>query len=100
VTVKRDIILTPSLSGVAVLSHPSTLVLVEAARCIAGRAKHAVVEMGLPPRGLPALVERRREHRVTGVYARTDSRSLETRGLNATGSRQSDRGDMTGSIGC
>ena len=52
----------------------------------------AVGELGSPPPGLPALVARRREHRVTGVQARTESRSLETRGPNATGSRQTDRG--------
>jgi hypothetical protein len=33
--------------------------------------------MGLPPTGLPALVARRIENRVTGVRARTDRRSLE-----------------------
>src|SRR4029434_72985 len=48
-----------------------------------------------PPTGLPAVVERRREHRVTGVGARTDRRSLETRGPNATGSRQTNRGHVT-----
>src|SRR5215471_16601859 len=36
--------------------------------------------MGLPPSGLPAVVERRRAHRVTGVRARTERRSLETDG--------------------
>src|SRR5262249_42529786 len=51
--------------------------------------------MGSPPTGLPAVVERRREHRVTGVGTRTDRRSLETRGPNATGSRQCDRGQVT-----
>src|SRR5216683_1088954 len=35
--------------------------------------------MGLPPLGLPTVVERRRENRVTGVCTRTDRRSLETR---------------------
>src|SRR5712691_4018853 len=34
--------------------------------------------MGSPPTGLPALVERRIENRVTGPQARTDRRSLET----------------------
>jgi len=34
--------------------------------------------MGSPPLGLPAVVERRKEHRVTGAGARTESRSLET----------------------
>ena len=58
--------------------HPSTLVLVEATRENSGPAKHAVVEMGSPPLGLPAVVERRIEHRVTGAEARTDRRSLET----------------------
>src|SRR3989442_4276265 len=67
------------------------LVLVEAARCISGPGTQAVVEMGSPPTGLPALVERRREHRVTGVCPRTESRSLETRRPNATGSRQTSR---------
>src|SRR5882672_12460031 len=51
--------------------------------------------MGSPPRGLPALVERRIKNRVTGGYARTDRRSLETRDLNATGSRQTTRGAVT-----
>ena len=73
--------------------------LVEAARESSGPAQHAVVEMGSPPLGLAALVERRREHRVTGVRARTDRRSLETIGLNANGSRQLDRGPMPRRIG-
>src|SRR6266849_518926 len=51
--------------------------------------------MGSPPTGLPALVERRIENRVTGVCARTDRRSLETMGPNATGSRQTARGAVT-----
>src|SRR4030095_11737014 len=51
--------------------------------------------MGSPSTGLPALVERRIENRVTGVYACTDRRSLETMGPNATGSHQTDRGDVT-----
>ena len=54
------------------------LVLVEATRANSGPAKQAVVEMGSPPTGLPALVERRIENRVTGPQARTDRRSLET----------------------
>ncbi len=58
--------------------HASALVLVEAPREKSGPAQHAVVEMGAPPTGLPALVERRREHRVPGPQARTDRRSLET----------------------
>src|SRR5262245_35307094 len=51
--------------------------------------------MGSPPTGLPTLVERRIENRVTGLRARTERRSLETSGLNATGSRQTGRGDVT-----
>jgi hypothetical protein len=51
--------------------------------------------MGSPSTGLPALVERRIENRVPGVYACTDRRSLETMGPNATGSHQTDRGDVT-----
>ena len=51
--------------------------------------------MGSPPTGLPALVKRRRENRVTGVQSRTDRWSLETMGPNATGSHQTDRGDVT-----
>src|SRR6266702_5430256 len=51
--------------------------------------------MGSPPLGLPTGVERRRENRVTGVRARTDRRSLETIDLNATGSRQTARGEVT-----
>ena len=77
------------------LSHPWVQGLVEVARCIAGRATHAVVEMGSPPTGLPAVVKRRREPWVTGVRARTDSRSWETIGPNATGSRQTDQGPVT-----
>ena len=50
------------------MAHPTeAVVLVEAARCIAGPAQQAVVEMGSPPPGLPTSVERRREHRVTGA---------------------------------
>jgi hypothetical protein len=79
--------------------HASVWVLVEAARCISGPAKQAVVEMGAPPLGLPAPVERRREHRVTGVGTRTESRSWETLRPNAQGSRQTHRGHVTGSIG-
>ena len=74
--------------------------LVEATRENSGPAQHAVVEMGSPPLGLPTGVERRIENRVTGVRARTDRRSLETIGLNANGSRQLDRGPVTGRIGC
>src|SRR4029453_15616563 len=51
--------------------------------------------MGSPSTGLPALVERRIENRVTGVYACTDRRALETMGPNAKGSHQTDRGDVT-----
>jgi hypothetical protein len=58
--------------------HTETLVLGEAPQENAGPAKHAVVEMGSPPLSLPVVVERRREHRVTGAYARTERRSLET----------------------
>ena len=50
--------------------------------------------MGSPPTSLPALVARRMETWVTGGGARTDRRSLETRGPNATGSRQTKRGDV------
>ena len=50
--------------------------------------------MGSPHTGLPTLVERRIENRVTGLRARTDRRSLETSGPNATGSRQTGRGDV------
>jgi hypothetical protein len=84
----------------SVPSRASALVLAEAARCFPGPFKGAVVEMGPPPTGLPVLVERRRENRVTGAQARTDRRSLETAGLNATGSRQSDRGAVSGRRGC
>src|SRR5712691_9341056 len=51
--------------------------------------------MGAPPTRLPVVVARRREHRVTGGCTRTERRSLETRGPNATGSRQTDRGEVT-----
>src|SRR4030095_5964876 len=51
--------------------------------------------MGSPPTGLPVVVKRRIENRVTGVRARTDRRSLETIGSNVKGSRQSDRGHVT-----
>jgi hypothetical protein len=51
--------------------------------------------MGSPSTGLPALVERRIENRVTGVCACTDRRSLETMGPNTTGSHQTDQGDVT-----
>ena len=50
-----------------VLSPLSTLVLVEAARDVSGLWTKAVGEMGSPPLGLPAVVARRREHRVRGV---------------------------------
>jgi hypothetical protein len=56
--------------------------------------KEAVGELGSPPTGLPALVARRREHRVTGGGARTERRSLAPRGPTATGSRQTARGDV------
>ena len=49
----------------------------EATRGISGPAKPAVVELVSPPTGLPAVVKRRREHRVTGVRARTESRAIE-----------------------
>ncbi len=88
-------VLQRSVSRIEVLSQASALGLVEVARCFSGPCKAAVGEMGSPPTGLPTLVERRREHRVTGVSTRTDRRSLETRGLNATGSRQTDRGHVT-----
>src|SRR4029434_7803992 len=51
--------------------------------------------MGSPSTGLPALVERRIENRGTGGYDCTDRRSLETMGPSATGSHQTDRGDVT-----
>jgi hypothetical protein len=79
--------------------HASVWVLVEAARCMSGPAQHAVVERGAPPLGLPAPVDRRREHRVTGVGTRTERRALETRRPNAQGSRQTHRGQVTGSSG-
>jgi hypothetical protein len=79
----------------AVLHQAAALGLVEVARCMSGPAKQAVVEMGSPPTGLPALVKRRREHWVTGVCPRTERRSLETLGPNANGSRQTDRGHGT-----
>ena len=56
--------------------------------------EEAVGEMGSPPTGRPAVVKRRRAYWVTGVRARTESRSLETRGPNAPGSRQTDRGHV------
>jgi hypothetical protein len=71
------------------------MVLVEAARCISGPCKEAVGEMGSPPTGCAAVVERRREHRVTGAQARTERRSLETIGPNFKGSRQSQPGEVT-----
>ena len=78
-----------------VRSQASAWVLVEAARCTAGPCKAAVGEMGSPPTGLPALVARRREQRVTDVKVRTERRSLATRGPHATGSRQTKRGHVT-----
>jgi hypothetical protein len=78
-----------------VLRQTSALGLVEAARCTSGSWQKAVGEMGSPPTGLPALVERRMEPRVTGVCVRTDRRSLETMSPNATGSRQTDRSHVT-----
>jgi hypothetical protein len=78
------------VNSMSVLNQASTLVLVEAARCISGPAKQAVVERGAPPIGLPALVKRLREHRVMGVCTRTERRALETRGPNATERRQTD----------
>jgi len=71
------------------------MVLVEAARCMSGPLKEAVGEMGSPPTGVAAVVERRREHRVTGAQARTERRSLETIGPNVKGSRQSQPGEVT-----
>ena len=59
-----------------VLRHACAHVLVEAARGISGPCKKAVVEMGSPPTGLPAVVIRRIETGVKGVYTRTVSRSL------------------------
>ena len=56
--------------------------------------------MGSPPLGLPALVERRIENRVMGTETHTDRRSLETFGLNGSGSRQSSRGHVRGRIRC
>jgi hypothetical protein len=53
----------------------------------------AVEEMGSPPTGLPALVERRREHRVTDVWVRTERRSLETMDANAIGKLRPNEGD-------
>ena len=41
----------------ALLSYLLTSGLVETTRCISGHAKQAVVEMGSPPIGLPALVK-------------------------------------------
>ena len=83
------------VSGSAVLRQSAAVPLVKAARCTSGPCTDAVGEMGSPPRGLPVVVDRRREQRVTGVCTRTESRSLETRAPNATGSRQSDRGRVT-----
>jgi hypothetical protein len=83
------------MSGLSVLRQALALVLVEAARYFSGPCTEAVVEMGSPPTGIPAVVEKRREHLVTGVSTRTDRRSLETRGPSATGSRQHDRGQVT-----
>src|SRR6185295_10298632 len=77
------------------LRHPSRVGLVEAARSTAGPVAKAVGERGSPPTGLPVVVKRCREHRGTGVRARTESRSLETIGSNVTGSRQSARGHVT-----
>ncbi len=59
-----------------VLSHACAHVLVEVARWHSGPAKQAVVSMGSPPTGLPAVVTRRIETGVKGVYTRTVSRSL------------------------
>jgi hypothetical protein len=83
------------VSRLAVLRPRVTWVRVAATRGIAGPAPHAVVEMGAPPLGLPALVKRRREPRVTGVCTRTERRSWETRSPHAPGSRQPERGDVT-----
>jgi hypothetical protein len=79
------------VGAIEMLSQASALVLVEAARETAGPCKEAVGERGSPLTGLPALVKRRREHRVTGGQSRTESRALETMNPNATGSRQTNR---------
>src|SRR5262245_31379652 len=55
--------------------HASIWELAEATRCNFGPAQQAIVEMGSPSPGLPALVDRRREHRVPSAQARTDRRS-------------------------
>ena len=76
--------------------HACAQGLVEAARWHAGPVQQAVVsEMGAPPTGLPAVVKRRIETWVQGVETRTVSRSLETRGANAQGSRETARGEVT-----
>jgi len=82
-------------SGVAVRSPAAVLGLVQAARSTAGPCQEAVGEMGAPAPGLPALVARRREKRVTGVDAGTERRAWETMGPNAIGSRQRARGQGT-----
>ena len=50
---------------------------------------------GVPSHRLSSARQRRREHRVTGVCTRTERRALATRGPHATGSRQTDRGQVT-----
>jgi len=59
-----------------VLRHACAHVVVEVARWHSGPAKHAVVSMGSPPTGLPAVVTRRIETGGTGVYTRTVRRAL------------------------
>jgi hypothetical protein len=83
------------ISRIAGLRQASPVVLVEAARSTSGPLTHAVGERGVPLTGLPALVARRREHRLTGVCTRPESRSLATRGPHATGSRQTGWGKVT-----
>ncbi len=78
-----------------VLRHVCAHVLVEAVRWHAGPAQQAVVLMGSPPIDLLAVVKRRIETGVKGVDTRTVSRSLETRGANAQGSRETARGEVT-----
>jgi hypothetical protein len=61
--------------------------------CTASRRRDGVASSGPSD-----SVDRRIENRVTGAGARTDRRSLETIGLNGKGSRQPNRGRVTGSI--
>jgi hypothetical protein len=62
------------------LRQGSALGRVEVARCPAGAGAKAAGAPGAPPTGLPALVASRLAKRVTGGEARTESRSLATRG--------------------